>query len=237
MTDTATDPQTRRLATTTLAGLGVFVVASPLLAMAYHATPDGAEFGEPSVVRAWTEPARDLLRPLLEFARPELVYQVYGLVLSVSAVGLVCGAVALARTRRGQARRGERICVRVAIAGYALMVLGTLSTFLVPDGGLADLSYLGLLVPGMLMTLLGTTAVGIAMLRRRVGPMAARVLLTAAIPGFALVSTIGGHNAVGMSFVFAGWATVAWWLMRRAKPTSDPGSATQGRRQVAGART
>lgn len=235
MADTATDQQTDHLATATLAGLGVFVLASPLLAMAYHATADGAEFGEPAVVQAWTEPARQALGPLLEFARPELVYQVYGLVLSVSALGLVCAALALARARRGRDRRGERVCRRVATAGYGLMVVGTLVTFVVPEGGLANLAYLGLLVPGMLATLLGTTAVGVTMLRRRVGPPVARVLLTAAVPGFAAVSTVGGHNAVGMAFVFAGWAMVAWWLLRQPPAPSGAGDAAQGRRQVAGA--
>ena len=70
----------------------------------------------------------------------------------------------------------------------------------------------------MLLPLVGSTALGISMLRHRAGPPAARVLLAGAVPGFLLVSTVGGHNAVGMVAVFAAWAVVAWSVLRAGAP-------------------
>ena len=50
------------------------LILTPLLALSYFGTEDGAsELGVGSVA-AWAEPARDLLEPLLTFASADLVY-------------------------------------------------------------------------------------------------------------------------------------------------------------------
>lgn len=225
-----TDPIVRRLSWATLAATPLMLVASPLLALAYHATSDGAPSGEAAVVQAWAVPVREAIRPLLEFADADTVYRFYTAAVMVAAVGLVSGVLALRRAHRAVMRRGGRVCLGLAAAGYSLMLAGTAVASLTPA---TDLAFIALLVPGMLLTLVGSTAVGVWMLYRRAGPVASRVLLAAAIPGFVVISTVGGHNAVGMASIFVGWAIVGVWLLRldptRATASSDTVSRASSR--------
>jgi hypothetical protein len=63
---------------------GAFVAAvtgtvlAPLHALSRHATADGAEDLESPLVRAWAEPAADVLSPLLTWSDPDTVYLTYG---------------------------------------------------------------------------------------------------------------------------------------------------------------
>jgi hypothetical protein len=49
------------------------VVWAPLYSLACFATDDGASDANSDAVRAWPDPARDLLDPLLTFASPDVV--------------------------------------------------------------------------------------------------------------------------------------------------------------------
>ena len=66
-----------------LAGLyAVFAAAavallSPLLALSYFATAEGAEELEVGTVSGWADPARDLAGGLLTWASPDRVYSTY----------------------------------------------------------------------------------------------------------------------------------------------------------------
>jgi hypothetical protein len=138
------------------------------------------------------------------------MYQVLGLVFVVAGCGVICGALLLARTRRRVAGRGERVCLRLAVAGQAVLLLGTLITFLTES----DLAFLALMVPGMLLVLIGSTALGVSLIRHRAGPVATRWLLVAAVPVYLVLSTVGGHNAIGLLAVFAAWAALGWATLR-----------------------
>ena len=69
----------------------VMVLCSPMLAMSYFATEDGAESYAVGSVHAWAEPGRRLLEPLLTFASADRVYATYSLL-----VALVIPALPLA---------------------------------------------------------------------------------------------------------------------------------------------
>ncbi len=217
-TETAHDPVARRMAVAAVTALAVVLVASPLIALSWHAPPSGAPDGRATVVRAWEDPARALLRPLLDLAAPQAMYQVLGLVLAVAITGPVCGVLLLARSRRGLAGRGERVCRRLAVAGYGLLGFGTLVVFLTGS----DLGFLALMVPGMLLTLVGSTALGASLVRHRAGPPATRLLLVLSIPVYLLLSTAAGHNAIGLLGVFAAWGAAGIAHSRTPRTASRP---------------
>ena len=61
----------------TLGGI-VGILYAPFYALAYFATADGAESLEAPWVAAWAGAVRPVLKPLLTFASPEVVYPTYG---------------------------------------------------------------------------------------------------------------------------------------------------------------
>ncbi len=63
----------------------MMVLCSPLLAMSYFATEDGAKSYAAGSVQAWAEPARRLLEPLLTFASADRVYATYSLLIASSS--------------------------------------------------------------------------------------------------------------------------------------------------------
>ena len=153
--------------------------------------------------------------PLLGFAAAGAVSTTYGLLLAAAPPGLVAGALLLRSTRRGRAGRGEGICTSLALAAYGLLAVATAVVFATPW---TDVAFLVLLLPGMLLTLLGSTALGVVLLRRRAAPAATSWLLAAAVPAFAAVSTAVGHNAAGLVPVFAAWAVLGASVLRRGVP-------------------
>jgi hypothetical protein len=231
--DPADDPTARRLAGATLAGFVVFLLAAPLIALSWHATDSGAPDGAAPVVRAWEEPARDLLRPVLGLASPQAMYQALGLTFVVAGAGMVCGALLLGRLRRGAAARGERVCRRLVVGAQTVLLVGTLTVFLTGS----DLAFLALMVPGMLLTLVGSTALGISLLRHRARPVATGVWLATAVPVFITLSTLAGHNAIGLLAVVAAWATLGWSTLRRRPGRSGAPPAGEVRAHRRGAAT
>ena len=109
---------------TRLAGLYAAIAAaasvllSPLLALSYFGIPDGAEQLHSGTVRAWADPARDLISGLLTWASPERVYATYvqAFALTFPAIFLCARAV---RARRPAAGRNERWGWRIALPATA----------------------------------------------------------------------------------------------------------------------
>ncbi len=85
-------------------------------AMARHQTADGRSDLDSDLVRAWSDPARDLFAPLLDWGSPDTVYLTYGkLWLPVFVAFTLCAFV----VRRRRSPVGvEKWAWRVALAGY-----------------------------------------------------------------------------------------------------------------------
>ena len=113
------------------------------------------------------------------------------------------------RARRPAAGRYERWGWRIALAGYAWGALGLLAVLplLISAPG-ADtlafnLAFLTLMLPGMFISAIGSTVLGIALLRNYT-PKLTPWLLTLAFPSMLIIPTVLGHNSLGM--IPSSWA-------------------------------
>jgi hypothetical protein len=199
------------------------LVFAPLLALSYFATDDGASELQKSTVSAWADPARDLAGGLLTWASPDRVYATYVQVFAVLFGGLLlCATVVRAQTQPDT--RLERWGWRLALTGYRLAAAGLLAAFvaLIPaSGGAAlDVAYLVLLFPGMLLSTVGSTVLGIALLRAGYRPRPTAWLLALALPLALLGSDLLGHNSLGLVPLLLAWALAGrrLWLEEGRAP-------------------
>lgn len=189
----------------------VGLVVGQLHALSRFATADGKADLELPSVAAWAEPASELLAPLLTWASPDVVYVTYGKVwFPVFAAFTLCAYVVYRRRQPGGV---ERWVWRFALTGY---VVASLAVFLEywtqwtgsynGDGIEATLfsAAWAVAVPGLVLTMLGSTALGITLLVTRFRPALPAVLLAAAIPlAFAIVQfTSLGSAALPVMFAF-----------------------------------
>lgn len=201
-----------------------WLVFAPLLALAYFATPGGAEELTISTVAAWAEPARNLLEPLLTFADPGRVYATYLQALALLFPAVVLSAVVARRQRPTRGTRAERWGWRIAVAGYllagaALLVVAVLLVALPPANPVVDAVFLAGMVPGMLLSLIGSTVLGIALLRAGHRPRLTGWLLAFAFPLGLIGSTVLGHNSLGMLPLGLAWAATArTWIEPAGSP-------------------
>lgn len=215
----ADDDRVRRVGRAAVAGAALGAVLTPLHAMARHATPDGKEDLEAPLTRAWSEPVSETVRPLLGWADAHTVYVTYGkLWLFVFGAAALCAFIT--RARRSPVGL-ERWGWRIALPGYVLMTCGVVFTYWTPWW--MDAAFLVLAPPGLLLTLVGSTVLGIALLRRRFAPRAGAWLLALVFPLFAGLAQAVSFGGALMPVVVA-WALVGRRLSRPA--TADALGAT-----------
>ena len=219
------------MSATRLNGLYAMIAAAasllfaPLLGLAYFATEDGAEDLEAGTVSAWADPARDIAGGLLTWASPDRVYATYLQVLALlfPAVFLCARAV---RARRPVPTGGlERWGWRIALAGYGLATLGLTAAFFVlfgrdPTSDALETVFIALMVPGMLLSIVGSTVLGIALLRNRYAPKLTAWLLALAFPLAIVGSDVLGHNSLGMVPLFVAWGAAGRQLWRSEVSTN-----------------
>jgi hypothetical protein len=183
-----------------------------LHALARFETVDGREDLEVPLTKLWAEPAADLLRPLLDWADPDIVYVTYGKIwFPVFLAFTLCAVVVY---RRREPMRFEKWVWTVAITGYVVATVGVFLDYWTQwtgnyngDGLEATLFTIAfaVTVPGLLLTLLGSTALGITLLANRFRPASAALLLTLVIPlalGILQVTSMGSA-ALPVMFAFA----------------------------------
>jgi len=183
----------------------VGLVVGQLHALARHNTADGREDLHSALTRAWSDPARAALRPLLDWGDPDLVYVTYGKIwLPVFVAFTLCAFVV---RRRRQPAGFEKWAWRIALTGYVWACVAVLGDYWTQWTGtpnaLLDLSFL-VGIPGLLLTLVGSTLLGIALLRNGIQPRSAAWLLTLTIPVamVALQVTSMGSAALAVMFGF-----------------------------------
>ena len=184
----------------------VGLVVGQLHALARHNTLDGREDLKSGLVRAWSDPARAALRPLLDWGNPDLVYVTYGKIWLPVFLGFTLCAFVVRRRRSPQGF--EKWAWRVALTGYVWACVSVLGDYWTQWTGtpnaLLEVSFVvGL--PGLVITLVGSTLLGIALLRNGLRPRAAAWLLTLTIPVAvaALSVTSMGSAALAVMFAFA----------------------------------
>lgn len=204
-----------RLAVYIVAATAGAVVLAPLVAVAYFATADGAEYLEVATVAAWATPARELFGPLVTFASPDRVYATYTQILALLFPAIVLTALATRSHRPVPRKRSERVGWRITLTGYGLFGVGLLVVAIVLVAGdtsvaLADAVFLGAMFPGLLLGLIGSTVLGIVFVRSGYRPCVTAWLLALAIPLWILGSFVLGHNGLGILPLFVAWAATGW---------------------------
>lgn len=187
----------------TMAWLGL--VLGQLHALSRFATADGRADLEYPLTAAWAVPAAELLRPLLDWAHPNLVYLHYGKIWFPIFAGFTLCAWLVYRERRPVGF--ETWAWRAALAGYALATAGVFVSYWtqwVPThtepwftiGWYLDL-------PGLLLTLVGSSTLGVTLLVRRVRPVLPAMLLALALPLSIGISQVTSLGNVTLPIAFA----------------------------------
>lgn len=181
----------------------VGLVGGQLHALARHATADGQADLELWTTRSWAVPAAQLLAPMLSWANPDVVYLTYGKVwFLVSAATAACAFL----VHRLRAPQGfEKWAWRVALTGY---VASTIACFL--DYWTQWTAYnvfieiaLAISIPAMVLELVGSTLLGIALLRQRFRPRAVPWLLVAYLPFAIAITYVTSLGNVGLLVLLA----------------------------------
>ena len=186
------------------AWFGLF--AGQLHALSRHATAEGSGDLALPLTRAWAEPAADALRPLLEWGDPDLVYVTYGKLWVPVFLGFTLCAF-LVHHRR-QPAGFERWAWRVVLLGYSWATVGVALTYWTQWGGeynaFFEVAFL-VTVPGLLLTLLGSTVLGVALVRNGLRPRLSAWLLLATFPLALAITQVTslGSAAVPVMFGFA----------------------------------
>ncbi len=189
----------RRFGLAATAGGILGILYFPLHALAYFATEDGAE--SQGAIK-WADSGRDLLEPLLDWSSADTVYKTYGKVYSIVVLGLVLGFLALWARRAGQAQGVERWGFRIALVGYPLFLLGAVVEYWTPY---LDFGFLAFSAPGFLLTLIGSTLLGIGLLRRAAAPRFGAWLLALAVPLALVLTGLSGHLSGGLVGLDLAW--------------------------------
>jgi hypothetical protein len=183
----------------------VGLVGGDLHALARHATADGKNDLQNPLTRLWSDPTRKALRPLLDWGSPDAVYLTYGKIwLPVFAAFTLCAFI----VHRRRAPVGfEKWAWRVALTGYVLATLGIFLEYytqLTTYNAFFNVAFL-LVIPAFFITVVGSTMLGIALLRNRFEPRATSWLLALTIPMDLVILqfTSLGNAALPIMFAFA----------------------------------
>jgi hypothetical protein len=200
------------------------VVFAPLLGLSYFAIDEGAEELKTGTVSAWAEPARDLAGGLVTFASADRVYATYTQVFALLFPAVLLCAWATRRRRGKSDARLERWGWRIALPGYALFGIGLTAVAIMLIGASAsssilDIAFMPFMLPGIFLSTIGSTVLGIGLLRSGYEPRATAWLLTLALPLWIAGSFVLGHNSIGLVPLFVAWAATGWKLWR-AEPAT-----------------
>lgn len=196
------------------------VVFAPLLALAYSRTAEGAEeFESATLFPGWTERGIDVAGPLLTFASVDRVYAVYTQLFALLVPAVLLCALAARSLRPASRSRLERWGWRIALFGYALFALGLLlvagAMFFVSGMHAAiDVPFMTIMFPGLLLSLLGSTVLGVGLLRGGYEPRLTSWLLALALPLWLFGSFVLGHNSLGLVPLIVAWGVTGYRLWR-----------------------
>ena len=199
------DVRDRRIGRAAWVMAWVGLIVGQFHAMARHNTVDGKEDLQMWTTRVWSDPAREFFRPLLDWSNPDAVYLTYGKIWFPVFAAFTACAFVLYRRRRPVGF--EKFAWRFALVAYtwaSVAVLVTYWTQWTHTTDLLDLAFLFLDIPGVLLCWIGSTMLGITLIRRGFVPRVSAWLLALAIPiSFVLeLFTSMGSGALPEMFAF-----------------------------------
>lgn len=182
----------------------VGLVVGQLHALARFATADGREDLQLPLTAAWAEPAADALSPLLTWGDADLVYVTYGKIWFPVFLAFTLAAFVVHRRRRPV--RFEKWVWRVALTGYVLACAATFIDYWTQWTGeynvLFDVGWM-VTVPGFLLTVLGSTALGVTLLVRRFRPVVPALLLALTVPLVVGILQLTSMGSAALPVMFA----------------------------------
>jgi hypothetical protein len=193
----------RRVGRTAWAAAWVALVVGQLHALSRHATADGKADLDLSLTAFWAEPAARVLRPLLDWGDPDLVYLTYGKLWMPLFAAFTAGAFLAYRHRRPV--RFEKWAWRVALGAYvgATVSVGLQYwTQLADYNALFDVAFL-VALPVMLLTMLSSTVLGVTLLVKGFRPRTSAVLLALTVPGVFVITMVTSLGNVVLPIMFA----------------------------------
>jgi len=201
------------------------LVIGQLHALARFRTEDGKPDLDLPLTGWWAEPAERVFSPLLDWAGPDTVYLTYG---KWWLVALGVTAAAGFMTMRLRAPYGvEKWGWRIFLTGYVLLALGAGTYYWGQWTTYNVLEDIGLWMdlPGALLSTIGGTVLGIALLRRGAKPRLAAVLLLLSVVWVFTISEITSLGNTGIPVMFA--------IAMLAREETAPRAAVVSRREVA----
>lgn len=197
------------LARVTLAAAVLGSIVGPIVAVAYLHTSEGIDYLDQPSIAAWVNPATGLLQPVFDQVGVDRTYLIGTQLLAVLWLVTVAGAITAARLRAPVRR--ERVWWLIALIGYGWFGLGlvafaVLASVLSPSHAIADAVFLVGMFPGLLLSLIGSTLLGVSLLRRRYPAQATAWLLMLAIPCWLFANLVLGHNSIGLLPLMWAWA-------------------------------
>jgi hypothetical protein len=197
-----------------LGGL-VGILYAPFYALAYFATPDGAESLEAPWVAAWAGAARPVLEPFLTFASPETVYLTYGKCLPLVVLGWMAGLLALHARQAASAGRLEKWGFRVAFVGTMLGTIGGVLAYWIGTfwWGAVGIAFGAFLVPMLLLVGIGFPLFGIGTLRAKTAPKpGAWLLIIGGLPGMIALDIALGQLTLALLPINLAWIVLGYAL-------------------------
>jgi hypothetical protein len=182
----------------------VGAVVGQLHALSRFNTDEGREDLELPLTRAWAEPAGEALSPLLDWAHPNVVYVTYGKIwLPVFAAFTLCAFVV---RRRRDPHGFEKWAWRLALTAYVGATIAVALDYWTQWSSQFNLLFAAgwfFTVPSFLLTLVGSTLLGIALLLRRSLPRTPSVLLALMIPISLAVVQVTSMGSAALPVMFA----------------------------------
>lgn len=178
------------------------LVLGQLHALSRHRTADGKADLDLPLTAWWARPAGSAMRPLLDWGSADAVYLTYGkLWLPVFVTFTLCAFV----VRRRRSPVGvEKWAWRVALTGYCLACVSVAAGYWTQWGAinddLLDLVFMAE-IPAMLITVLGSSFLGVVLVRR--GLRLPAWLLALTFPLVFVISAITSLGNVVLPVAFA----------------------------------
>ena len=182
----------------------VGLVVGQLHALSRHRTADGREDLDLVTTRFWAEPAGRVLRPLLDWGSPDLVYVTYGKVWLPLFVCFTACAFVVRRRRRPEGK--ERWVWRVTLFAYCGACVSVAAEYWLQWGSrtsdLLDVVFLASL-PFVLLTVVSSTVLGVVLLAQGFRPRLPAVLLALTLPGAVVISMFTSMGSITLPILFA----------------------------------
>ncbi|MGF1473095.1 MAG: hypothetical protein ACFB50_15330 [Rubrobacteraceae bacterium] len=196
----------RRCGLAAMLGGALAIVVAPFITSAYSLTEDGA-----GTVPPWEPTLSDSLGPLFTFATSEVVYATYGKVYFFVFLGFLLGLIGLRARRRDRAGRLERWGFGLCFVGVALNLIGNVPDYWVGEDTVFE--YIGFVAGtalGLLVLTVGSSLLGVALLRARAVSRLGTWLLALSPAGVILPGFVGFGNIPSGPAL---WYGVVWVVM------------------------